>query len=224
MPVSRNSIIAGAAALVVLAGAAWLAHGAWQKRRLDAQVAQLVGEAGARLQATLGADINAPSTDLVQKLDQSIRETDAGLGALRAASARPDRPLVEAADDYLLTVLEVLRRQAGSARGRLKFAESHRALAAHLAQAGQRSGNWMSEAVFLRQRMDKDFFDYQIAAMSLGNLLKGYPDSYKKIAARLPGAVLPSDASAKEARARALDAVSATRQEYEKAKQLVAPG
>ena len=224
MPVSRrNQIIAGVAALVVLAGA-WVAHGAWQKRKLDAQVAQLVGEAGARLNATIGADINAPSANLVSKLDESIKETDAGLEALRAASARPDRPLVEAADDYLLTVLEVLRRQAGSARGRLKFIESHKALAAHLALAGQRSGNWMAEAVSLRQRMDKDFFDYQLAATSLGNMLKGYPDSYKKIASRVPGAALPSDAAAREAQARAVDAVSATRQEYEKAKQLVAPG
>ena len=49
MPISRKSFIAGAAALVVLAGAAWLAHGAWQKRKLDAQVAQLVDEAGNRL-------------------------------------------------------------------------------------------------------------------------------------------------------------------------------
>src|SRR5690349_11993626 len=100
MPISRKSFVAGAAALVVLAGAAWFAHGAWQKRKLDAQVAQLVGEAGARLQATIASDINAPSADLVSKLDESIKETGAALEALRAASARPDRPLVEAADDY----------------------------------------------------------------------------------------------------------------------------
>ena len=224
MPMSRrNRIIAGVAALVVL-GAAWLAHGAWQKRRLDAQVAQLVGEAGARLGATIGADINAPSPELLPKLDASIKETDAALEQLRAANARPDGALVEAADDYILTVLEVLRRQAGSARGRLKFVESHKALAAHLAQAGQRSGNWMAEAIALRQRMDKDFFDYQLAATSLGNMLKGYPDSFRKITSRVPGVSLPSDAAAKEAQARAVDALAATRQEYEKAKQLVAPG
>jgi len=224
MPISRKSLVAGAAALVVLAGAAWVAHGAWQKRKLDAQVAQLVGEAGARLQATIATDINAPSADLVARLDQSIKETDAGLETLRAASARPDRALVEAADDYLLTVLEVLRRQAGSALGRRKFVESHKALAEHLAHAAQRNGAWMSQAVTLRQRMDKDFFDYQLAATSLGNLLKGYPDSYKRIASRVPGAGLPTDAAAKEAQARAMQSLDATRLEYEKAKQLVAPG
>ncbi|HXR58443.1 MAG TPA: hypothetical protein VN747_03915 [Burkholderiales bacterium] len=220
----RNSLIAAAVALAVVAGAGWFAHGAWQKRRLDAQVAQLVGEAGGRLAATIGADLNAPPADLVPTLESSIKDTRAALEQLRAANARPDRALVEAADDYLLTVLEVLRQQAGSARGRLKFTESRKALAAHLAQAGQRSGNWMPEAIALRQQMDKDFFDYQMAASSLGNLLKGYPDSFKKIASRVPGASLPSDGAAKEAQARALEALDAARQEFEKAKQLVAPG
>jgi hypothetical protein len=44
------------------------------------------------------------------------------------------------------------------------------------------------------------------------------------IASRVPGAGLPTDAAAKAAQARAMQSLDATRLEYEKAKQLVAPG
>ena len=76
----------------------------------------------------------------------------------------------------------------------------------------------------LRQQLDKDYFDYQIAATSLGNMLAGYPESRRKIAALLPSAALPADAAVKEARTRALAAADATRQQLERAKQLIGPG
>ncbi len=224
MAVAARKIVIGIVALAVAAGAAYAGYGVWQKRKLQAQVSQLVAVAGGRLEATLGIDINAASADLPPKLDKAIQEVESGLNELRAANARPDRPLIEAADDYVAGVLAVLRRQAGSTRGRLKFNESHKVLSAHLAQVGQRGSNWMPEAIRLRRALDKDYFDYQIAATSLGNMLGGYPQSRKRIAALLPAASLPADAAVKEAHMRALGAAEATKQQYEKAKQLIAPG
>jgi hypothetical protein len=221
---ARNKIIAGVVALAVLAGIAYAGFGAAKKRQLQAQVVQQVGEAGGRLEASLGVDINAPSAELLKTLDASIEATDAALQELRATSAGFNPALVEAADDYVAVALNVMRRQAGGARGRMKFAQSHKALTAHLAQVGQRGSQWMNEAVKLRQQLDRDYFEYNTAASSLVNMLAGYPASRKKIAALMPSDSLPADAAVKEAHARAVAAVEATRRDYEKAKQLVAPG
>ena len=224
MPASCNRVIAAVAALAVAASAAFFGYGAWQKKKLQSQVARLVSDAGARLEATLPIDINSPSPDL-PKLDQAVEAADAALNELRSANGRRDPALVEAADDYVAEVFAVLKRQAGSARGRVKFVASQKALSAHIAQGGQRGARWLNDAVRLRQQLDRDYFDYQIAASSLVNMLGSYPQSRRKIAAELPGlAALPAESAIRDAQTRAQAALDATRQELEKAKQLVAPG
>jgi hypothetical protein len=185
---------------------------------------QQVGQAGGRLDASLGVDINAPSANLLKTLDASIQATEADLQSLRTGSSSFNPALAEAADEYVAVALNVMRRQAGSLRGRQKFAESHKALTAHLAQVGQRSAQWMNDAVKLRKQVDADYFDYNTASSSLANMLAGYPQSRKRIAALLPAASLPADTAVKEAHARAVSAAEATKKEYEKAKQLIAPG
>lgn len=221
MDQSMQRIAVAAVAVLAAAGLAFAGYGAYQKRVLRAQVAQAVDAAGVRLAATLGADLGAPTPALVEQLDRSVEETDADLQRLRAAPPRGERTLVEAADAYVGNVLAILKRQDGSARGRLKFAESRQALAEHLAVAGQRGEGWSATAIRLKDRLDGDFFEYRIAAGSLGNMLGELPGARAKIAALLPQAQLPEDAAVKDARSRALAAAEATRLEFERAKQLV---
>jgi len=221
---ASRTILIGAAALAAVAALAWAGWGALQKRQLQAQVTQLVGEAGMRLEGSLATDIHSPSAELLKKLDDSIQATDYALQQLRSASARSNPALVEAADDYVALVANVLKRQSGSARGRQKFADSRKALAGHLSQVGQRGPAWLADAVKLRQQLDRDYFEFRTAASSLENMLGGYPDSHRRLAALLPSVALPADAPVQEARSRAQAAIDATRQELEKAKQLVAPG
>src|SRR6185436_13556790 len=92
-----------------------------QKRALHEQVTHMVAAAAARLGEALGADLNAPSADLIERLDNGIDETDANLRRLRATRARFDPALVEAADAYVANTLAVLLREAGGARGRVRF-------------------------------------------------------------------------------------------------------
>lgn len=214
-------IAIAAIAVLVAAGLAYAGYGLYQKRVLRAQVAQAVDAASGRLAATLGADLAAPTPALVEQLDRASEETEASLQELRAAPARSDRPLAEAADDYVGNVLAVLKRQDGSARGRLKFADSRKALAEHLAKAGQRNEEWSDAAIRLKNRLDGDYFEYRLAVGSLGNMLGELPASRAKIGALLPQARLPEEAAIKGARARALAAAEATRLEFEQAKQLV---
>src|SRR5262249_46460220 len=155
-----------AAVIVVVAGLAYAGWGAYEKRVLRAQVAGLVTLARSRLGEALGTDLNRPTSELIERLDNGIDETDVNLQRLRASKASLDPALVEAADDYLANTLAVLRREAGGARGRARFVESRRALVEHMQRAGDRGGAWLGEAVQLRQQLDKDHYEYQLAVTS----------------------------------------------------------
>ena len=213
-------IAIAAVAILAVAVLAYVGYGAYQKRTLRAQVAQTVDAASARLAASLGTDIAAPTAAIVERLDRDTEATDAELQKLRAAPARPDRALVEAADGYVANALAVLRRQAGSTRGRLRMADSRKALADHIAQVSSRDASWSAQAIKLRERLDGDYFEFRIASTSLGNALKDLPGTQRAIAVLLPGARLAEEGAIKEAQARTLAAANAVRLEYEQAKQL----
>lgn len=213
-------IAIAAAAILVAAVLAYVGYGVHQKRTLRAQVVQTVDAASARIVASLAIDIAAPTAAIVERLDRDTEETDAELQKLRAAPARPDRALVEAADGYVANALAVLRRQAGSTRGRLRLTDSRKALADHMAQVSSRDASWSAQAIKLKDRLDGDYFEFRIASTSLGHALNDLPGTRRGIAALLPDARLPEEGAIREAHARTLAAANAVRLEYEQAKQL----
>jgi hypothetical protein len=217
-------IVIASLAVAIGAAVAYFGYGALQQRALRAEVTRHVHAAGVRLGATLGADVNAPDADIIERLDNGVDEIDANLQRLRAAQARLDPGLVEAADEYLGNALAVLRRQAGGARARVRFVESRKALADHMGHAAQRTGKWLTDAVQLRQQLDKDHYEYQLALTSLANMLAEAPHVRGRIAVRMPALDLPETAALGQARERALAAAAQTRREFEQAKQLVRPG
>lgn len=214
-------IVIAAAAILAAAVLAYAGYGLQQKRALRAQVAQAADAASARVIASLGADIGAPSVSLVEQLDRDTEATDAELQKLRAAPARPDRALVEAADGYLANVLAVLRRQGGSMRGRLRFTDSRKALAEHMAQVASRDASWSAQAIKLKERLDADYFEFRIASTSLGNTLKDLPGTQRALAALLPGMRLADEGAIRESQVRTGSAAEALRLEFEQARQLV---
>jgi hypothetical protein len=213
-------IVVAVAAILAAAVLAYAGYGLQQKRALRAEVAQAVDAASARVIAALGPDIGAPSAAIVEQLDRDTEATDAALQRLRAAPARPDRALVEAADGYLANVLAVMRRQGGSMHGRMRFADSRQALAAHMAQAGSRDASWSAQAIKLKDRLDADYFEFRIASTSLGNALKDLPGTQRALAALLPGMRQADESAIQEAQARTASAAEALRLEFEKARQL----
>ncbi|MEK6245116.1 MAG: hypothetical protein AABM33_11540 [Pseudomonadota bacterium] len=217
-------IIIAVAAAILAAGLAYAAYGTYQKRELRAQVVEVVAAASGQLDQTLGIDINAPSAGLAERLDAGVARAETALQQLRALSVRRDPALVEAADQYVAGVLEVLRRQAGGTRHRSRFIEDRKALDAHMARAGARSETWISEAIRLKQRLDQDYYDYQLTVTSLGNMLAGLVDARRKVAERLPSVPLPAEAAVRQARERTLAAAAAAKQELEQARRLVSPG
>jgi len=214
-------IAIAAVAVIALAVLAYVGYSVQQKRALRAQVAQAVDAASARVASALVTDLAAPTAAIVERLERDTEDTDADLQKLRAASARPDRALVEGADGYVANALAVLRRQAGSARGRLRYADSRQALADHMARVSRRDEAWSDKAIKLKERLDGDYFEFRIASTSLANALNDLPGTRRAVAALLPSARLPEEAAIREAQARTRAAAEATCLDYEKAKQLV---
>ena len=217
-------VVIGVAAALLAAVVAYAGFSAYQKRNLRAQVAETVAAASVQVGESLAIDINAPADGLGGRLDAGVERAAASLEQLRGLAARRDPALVEAADGYVASVLEVLRRQAGAVRHRSRFVEDRKALDDHMTRVGARTENWFAEAVRLRQRLDQDYHDYQVTVTSLGNMLAGLVDARRKVAAQLPAVPLPEESAINQARERTRAAESATKQELERARQLISPG
>jgi hypothetical protein len=218
----RNVIIA---AVAIFAGVvAFAGYGTYQKRELHARVIEIVAAASGQLDEALSVDVNVPSAGLADGLDDKVAQAESSLRQLRALGAHRDPALVEAADPYVASVLEVLRRQAGAARHRARFTEDRKLLDAHMAGVGTRSESWFAEAIRLRQRLDQDYYDYQLTVTSLGNMLGGLVPARRKLADILPTVPLPPETAVKQARERTLAGADAAKQELEQARRLVRPG
>lgn len=212
-----------AAAVILVAVLAYAGYIAYERRELRAQVDGAVAAASDQLVETLAIDVNAAPAGLADRLDASVAQTEALLQKLRAPGARRDPALVEAADGYVASVLEVLRRQAGATRHRAQFIDDRKALAAHMASAGSRSESWPAEAIRLKKRLDEDYFGYQLAVSSLGNMLAGLADARRKLLPQLPSAKLLAETEIAQARERSFAAAAAAKLELEQARRLAGP-
>jgi len=212
-----------AAGIVIAAVLAYAGYAAYETRELRGRVTGAIATASDRLGETLAIDINAPAAGLAERLAASVAQTETALQSLRAPGARRDPALVEAADGYVASALEVLRRQAGATRFRAQFIDDRRALEAHMATAGSRAESWAAEAIQLRKRVDEDYYGYQLAAASLGNMLAGLADARGKLLGQLPSANVLAETAIIEARERSLAAAAAAKLELERARRLPGP-
>src|SRR6266705_785296 len=163
-----------------------------------------------------------PADQTVGRLDDHAQEVDKHVLELRDMSASPDRALVDAAEEYMLTVRQILRNQAASHRYRIQVSASDRALRDHMRSAKRRSGSWIQEALRAKDRLEKDYSDYRLSAEALSRLLESYPDARKKLALHVRGALLADEGTAATARKRALENSKRVASEVEKARQLAA--
>ena len=141
---------------------------------------------------------------------------------LRGMSASLNPSLVYAAEEYLLTVRQILRNQAASHRYRIQVSASEQALRDHMRTANRRSGNWIKEALRAKDRMEKEYFDYRISVDAFGRLLESYPATRKKLALQVGAGLLVEEAVAANARKRALATSKRVADDVERARQLAA--
>jgi hypothetical protein len=161
----RNLVIAVAALAAAMAG--YFSFVSWQKRTQHDASAALVAETSAALGEGLGA---SPAGD-------ALKRVEAALNRLHAAKANRQRLFADSADVYLVSVRAVLQRKS-EVPGLMRQAEdARRRLAAHMNGPRGRGDGWIREAAELKKRMDRSYYDLNIALEALAENLRTLPDS-----------------------------------------------
>jgi hypothetical protein len=161
----------------------------------------------------------AEGPDALRKLEEQVAAADRNLAALKAMDAGRVQALADAADDYLLTSREVLKRVADVERYRQLLSESLGALMQHM-RSDDRSGAWVQQSVKARERANKDHRGLKLAVDALDQLLQSLPASQKQIAPYVEPALLIDDVTIGAARARTLDHAQKAAAEIGKTSQL----
>jgi hypothetical protein len=223
-PITRTTAL-GLAALVIVSALGYWGVSAYRKGQLHRAVTALVKDSSERLRGALAVETGAAPEDTAQtvvKLDDQAQEVDKHVIELRGISASPNQALVDAAEEYMLTVRQILRNQAASHRYRIQVSASEQALRDHMRTANRRSGNWIKDAVRAKDRMEKEYFDYRISVDAFGRLLESYPATRKKLALQVGAGLLVEEAVAVNARKRVLAAAKRVADDVERVRQLAA--
>jgi len=221
---TRTSAL-GLAALLIVSALGYWGVSAYRKGQLQRAVTALVQDSSERLQGALAVETEAVHDDsarMVRRLDDQAQEVDKHVIELRGISASPNQALVDAAEEYMLTVRQILRNQAASHRYRIQVSASEQALRDHMRKANRRSGNWIKEALRAKDRMEKEYFDYRISVDAFGRLLESYPATRKKLAQQVGAGLLVEEAVAANARKRVLATSKRVADDVERARQLAA--
>jgi len=215
-----KTVAAALVALLAVSALGYWGYGAYRKSDLHRAVSVLVRDTSERLQAALA--IETETTQSVGRLDDHAQEVDKHVIELRSMSASPNRALVEAAEEYMLTVRQILRNQAASHRYRVQMAASDKALRDHMRTANRRTNSWIQEALRAKDRLERDYLDYRLSTEAFGRLLESFPEARKKLALHLGTGPLIDAAAATDARRRALESLKRAASEAERARQLAA--
>lgn len=195
-------------------------YGEYQKRLLPRMVIALVQDASARMQDALRDEVDASEGDsrVAERLEQHAIAADQSLMKLRDMDIAAIEELSAAADDYLLTVREILRRRAADYRYRSQVSASVRSLRAHM-RSDNRTGAWVTQAVRGKTRLEGNFRRYRMTAVALAGLLAQYPAAHARLAAHVE-APLIGDGRSGAARLRTVEALARIDNEVQRASQL----
>jgi hypothetical protein len=215
------AIGAGALALAVCT-LAWWAHRESQKRELHQQVVAVVQDSTTRLREALGLLTAGPEARA--ELEADFTALEASIGRTRALNASIHPALVEAAHAYVTDVHALLRRQLALHAGRDAVRADVGEIGHHLHAAGTRSPEWIGQALALKQRLEKSFFDYRLAAGGLEKSLHTLIDTSLRLQAFVPAdAIIESDPIV-AAQRRLLELSTEVERQVESARKLPAAG
>ena len=213
---NRTLIIAGA--IVVAAGLGWML-----KQHVDrSAVTALVKDTGTRLKEALAVEAGARAAagpETVQKLDGHAAAAEKNRAAFKRLDAAGRQALMDAADDYLLTGQEILRRQAAAHRNRQLLAQSLQTLRGHF-RADRGAGSWVREAVRLRGQVEKHYGEYSLAAETFDKLLESLPASQAKVAPLVSDLPIAEGNLIEDARKRSQEALKRATGEVEGSRRL----
>jgi hypothetical protein len=194
---NRLLIGGGIAAAVLLAIVATLFYGSFKKHGLESRAVSHIATATSRLQEGIALPLEAEGT--AGALEEHTKAVAQLIESLKREDAQRNRALAEAAELYLVDAHAVLRNRANAARARNASIASRRALTGHVAAAGGRGEGWIQNALALKQRAERDSFDYRNALGTYAGLLQGHRETQDKVRAVRPGARLLEEAQVQAA-------------------------
>ncbi|MGQ0749868.1 MAG: hypothetical protein ACT4PS_04975 [Betaproteobacteria bacterium] len=222
------SILKARTALVV-AGAlgATSAFGYWgyaelREHQLRQEISGLVQDASARMRAALTTQVPKTAVDnpgLLRKFYDDAETVDAHFRKVKSADGALLPELSSAADDYLLTSREILLRWASSQRHRVRLTASMRTLDTHM-RTDDRTGEWVTGAVRLKECVEEDYRDYSRALNALDTLLASFPVARDKMLPQIDSALLTDAQLVASVRGDVIAAAAHAREEMEHMRQL----
>lgn len=221
---TANRTVAVAVATLVAVGLGYWGYGTLKKRELNQTAVAALVDASARMREALSIEA-APIADrarAAQKLEENAAALDQHLKGLQSLDAARNRALADAADHYLYSAREILKKQAESHRHRLLLADSLQALREHM-RADNHTGAWVQQAVKAKERVNRDYRGYVRAAEALGQFLETYPASQARIAPFVGSTVLIAGELPDKARQGVLASVKQATAEVEKMDRMLLP-
>lgn len=143
----------------------------------------LARETGLELREALLLDGRPPAEhteETTRKLQAHFAAVEKYLLKLRSMDDPALLAAAEAADDYILTAREILRRLAASHHSQQQFSQNSRALREHM-RNDHGGASWVGQAVSLKNQVEKDYSELEAATMTLAKLLATFPDSQLRI-------------------------------------------
>lgn len=197
---SPIAIATAAAVLVVLLALSYWGYAAYKKRELHGAVVALATDATSRARETL--QLPESGAEVLETLEGHFKALAAATQRLSVLDTWRDPPLSDGAQQYLGEVQALLRRQIAVRRGRDAVLADVSALSEHLLATRGRSSNWVGEAVVRKQRLERDIFDYRLAAGGLEKSLKALPIAAQRLAPLVAPLPLLEDRLLSDARVR----------------------
>jgi hypothetical protein len=217
--INKLLIGGGIAAAILLAIVATMFYGSFKKHRLESNAVTNVATATAHLQDGIALPLEAAGT--AAALEEHTKAVAQLVASLKREDAQRNRALAEAADLYLVDAQAILRNRANAASARGTAIASRRALTGHIAAAGGRGQGWIQNALALKQRAERDSFNYRNALGTYAGLLQSHHESQAKVRAVRPGAKLLEEAQVQAAIKVAKDAEQQAVADLEKLRALV---
>jgi hypothetical protein len=184
----KGMLIAAAVAFVALAViAGWL----WgHKRTLDLVSSARGSITSATQRLTDAIALKPEATDALATVEEHRKAVGQSLELLRREDAKRNKELAQAAELYLVDAHAMLRNQSNAVRTHVAAIGSRRSLAAHMGRSDGRGSGWIQQALLLKEKAEKDNFEYRSALGAWAELLKTHPDTQEKVRGAWPQAPL----------------------------------
>jgi len=214
-------IVAWALAVALVSGLGWWGYRAVKKSELQKTTLAVVQDSTVLLREALG--LVAAGAEVRSRIEASLGELQKNVQKVQALDASLNPPLVRAADAYVTDVQAFLRRQVDTHKSRDAVRVSMNDLSDHLRSGGIRSTGWIRRALELKQRMERDYFDYRFAAGGLDKSFGALRETRKAFEPLAVNATVVDELLIIEAQERMKGSSAQLDKEIEAARQLPVP-